>query len=1025
MVNADEICTGAMGDLNGDGKDDVLLRHEDGRWYYYPMNGREFLADQRGAAFLTSNLDWQFAGIGDLNGDGNDDVLVRRVTDGRWYYYPMDGRRHLVDQRGGMSLISDLAWQFAGTGDLNGDGNDDVLLRHRDDGRWLYYPMDGRQHITGRRGLANIPRDMVWQLAGIGDLNGDGNDDVLLRHTNGTWQYFPMDGRDYLRDQRGAAFLTSNLEWQFTGIGDLNGDGKDDVLVRRVTTGRWYYYPMDGRRHLVDQRGGANIVSDLAWQFAGIGDLNGDGRDDVLLRHRDDGRWLYYPMDGRVHIADQRGIANITRDQAWLAICAPSEPPTQTGRPDLVVESPSSSDSTVTSGQAFTFRATVRNRGSSASNSTTLRYYRSSNSTIDSSDTQIGTDPVSSLSASTSAPESVTLTAPSTTGIWYYGACVDAVSNESNTGNNCSRGVQVTVEANTGTGTPDLVVESLSVSNATLTSGETFTLSATVNNRGSGRSGSTTLRYYRSGDSNVSANDTQVGTDSVSGLSASDSSPESVSLTAPSSAGTYYYGACVDAVSDESNTGNNCSSGVRVTVEADTGTGAPDLVVDALSVSDNTLTTGETFTINATVRNQGSGSAGSTTLYFYRSPDPTIATSDMEVGEDFVSNLSASDSSSEAATLTAPSTPGTYYYGACVDAVSGESNTGNNCSSGVHVTVDDDVRDDHSDTRSGATRLALGGSVSGQIGTGDDIDYFRLQVSESGTLAVYTTGDLDTKGELESSSGALLADNDDGGSGTNFRIERTVASCSYYIRVESFGSNTGSYTLRADFTSSDNNFTLSGFVQDESGVAISGATVTLASADCDYSVITSSDGSFTLLFATDLVPQGAALTVHKDGYAPAALPLDFSNRNELDAGIIILEELGPKLVVLELVPELHHLGDDNFGGSINSGFQRASEGTVFRRNFSLSTAQANASSVNISLLAKGLQLDNRLEINGQLVGFLNSSPSDGSYGTVTFSIPIGVLQRGENTLVIESFQRSFDGDYDDFEFTNVVLRFEL
>ena len=41
-------------------------------------------------------------------------------------------------------------------------------------------------------------------------------------------------------------------------LGDLNGDGRDDVLLRH-TDGRWYYYPMDGRRHLVGQRGGAGI----------------------------------------------------------------------------------------------------------------------------------------------------------------------------------------------------------------------------------------------------------------------------------------------------------------------------------------------------------------------------------------------------------------------------------------------------------------------------------------------------------------------------------------------------------------------------------------------------------------------------------------------------------------------------------------------------------------------------------------------------------------------------------------------
>ena len=94
--------------------------------------------------------------------------------------------------------------------------------------------------------------------------------------------------------------------------------------------------------------------------------------------------------------------------------------------------------------------------------------------------------------------------------------------------------------------------------------------------------------------------------------------------------------------------------------------------------------------------------------------------------------------------------------------------------------------DDHSNTRSGATEVSLGSSHSGEIETGSDVDYFRVQVGESGTLTVYTTGSLDTKGELQSSSGSRLTSNDDGGSGLNFRIERSVSAGTYYVKVEGF-----------------------------------------------------------------------------------------------------------------------------------------------------------------------------------------------------------------------------------------------
>ena len=55
------------------------------------------------------------------------------------------------------------------------------------------------------------------------------------------------------------------------------------------------------------------------------------------------------------------------------------------------------------------------------------------------------------LGASRTSAESIRLTAPSSAGTWHYGACVAGVSGESDTGNNCSRGVRVTVSGRTET----------------------------------------------------------------------------------------------------------------------------------------------------------------------------------------------------------------------------------------------------------------------------------------------------------------------------------------------------------------------------------------------------------------------------------------------------------------------------------------------------------------------------------------------------------------------------------------------
>ena len=123
--------------------------------------------------------------------------------------------------------------------------------------------------------------------------------------------------------------------------------------------------------------------------------------------------------------------------------------------PDLIVQSPSVSDSTLTPGQAFTLSATVQNQGDQPAAATTVRYYRSNNATITASDTQIGTNAVGELTASATQADSLALTAPTPAFTYFYGACVDPVADESNTDNNCSRAVRVTVEASATEETPE------------------------------------------------------------------------------------------------------------------------------------------------------------------------------------------------------------------------------------------------------------------------------------------------------------------------------------------------------------------------------------------------------------------------------------------------------------------------------------------------------------------------------------------------------------------------------------------
>ncbi len=136
--------------------------------------------------------------------------------------------------------------------------------------------------------------------------------------------------------------------------------------------------------------------------------------------------------------------------------------------PDLVVLSPAVSNTSPEENESFTTSATVTNQGDAIADATTLRYYRSTNSTISTFDTQLSTDSVGSLSGGASSPQS-DLHSIDTAGTWWLGACVDSVAGESSNNNNCSSGIQVTVSVPTGCSAPDVLYLDNSTVNTTTT----------------------------------------------------------------------------------------------------------------------------------------------------------------------------------------------------------------------------------------------------------------------------------------------------------------------------------------------------------------------------------------------------------------------------------------------------------------------------------------------------------------------------------------------------------------------------
>ena len=292
------------GDVNGDGFCDVIA----GAYGFHQSAGRAYLYE--GAAVPDTSADLVFngeeansafgrsvSGAGDVNGDGYDDLIIaapeRSNGSGRvslYYGGPlMDTVADAVFDGEGEN--DDFGWSIAGHGDVDGDGFDDILIGavgYENIGRVYLFcggnPMDTIPDlvITGESG-----REIGEAVALSASVNGDAYDDMLVGASNAALIYYgsalPDNGIDVLIPGGGGSFGST-----VSAGGDLNGDGFNDVLIGarnlNTFTGRVYIYlggkPMDNLSDYQIDGEAANHL--FGCSISGPGDLNHDGYDDFI-----------------------------------------------------------------------------------------------------------------------------------------------------------------------------------------------------------------------------------------------------------------------------------------------------------------------------------------------------------------------------------------------------------------------------------------------------------------------------------------------------------------------------------------------------------------------------------------------------------------------------------------------------------------------------------------------------------------------------------------------------------------------
>jgi hypothetical protein len=230
-------------------------------------------------------------GRNDFNGDTNFDTLIRNSTTGDIGMWLMNGT---TVTNGAVAGSPGLLWRVAGTGDFDGNGRTDLLIQNNDNGNIGVWLMNGFTLVTGA--TVGTP-GRGWIALGAADLNGDNRDDIVIRNLAngdiGGW-LIAAGGTSI---SSGGVLATPGLAWSVPGVGDFNGDGRDDILVRNDTTGSIGSYLMNG---LAVSSSSPVGTPGTNFRMAGVADLNGNNRADIVMQNittGDVGAWL---MDGFV-----------------------------------------------------------------------------------------------------------------------------------------------------------------------------------------------------------------------------------------------------------------------------------------------------------------------------------------------------------------------------------------------------------------------------------------------------------------------------------------------------------------------------------------------------------------------------------------------------------------------------------------------------------------------------------------------------------------------------------------------------
>ena len=217
---------------------------------------------------VTDN-NWQVRAVADMNGDGHTDLVMQHLTQGLLAVWLMNGNTMIEARLLNPSQLNDVSWRIVAAADFNADGHADQIFQNRNSGNISAWLMNGTNLLSGIAVTPSQVTNVAWEIIGAGDLNADGKPDLLWQHqTMGTLTSWIMDGTRMVSAGTFSTTGPSDPNWKVRAMADVNDDGTPDLVWHHAVSGHLAAWICSGRT-VVDVRLLEPSVVGTVWRLVG------------------------------------------------------------------------------------------------------------------------------------------------------------------------------------------------------------------------------------------------------------------------------------------------------------------------------------------------------------------------------------------------------------------------------------------------------------------------------------------------------------------------------------------------------------------------------------------------------------------------------------------------------------------------------------------------------------------------------------------------------------------------------------